>query len=165
MNIYAVDEHLKYFQFLAIYKQRCPENFPTGLWWHIYTILFYANLGMKLLVKGICVFNFRKCCKTIFIEISSHLPSYQHIMRVPVSESSTALVIFNCFKKSAMSSEYVMISYGILICILLITNKVEFLLIYLFAISIFSYVNCLLKYSNLFLFLFFPFFASFLLFY
>lgn len=30
MNIYAVDEHLKYFQFLAIYKQRCPENFPTG---------------------------------------------------------------------------------------------------------------------------------------
>lgn len=100
MNIYAVDEHLKYFQFLAIYKQRCLENFPTCLWWHIYTVLFYANLGMKLLVKGICVFNFRKCCKTIFIGISSHLPSYQHITRVPVSLNPQQHLLFSTVLRS-----------------------------------------------------------------
>lgn len=48
-----------------------------------------------------------------------------------IGESSIALVIFNCFKKSAISSEYAVISYGFLICISLITNKVELLLIHL----------------------------------
>lgn len=103
-----------------------------------------------MLVKGMCIFNLGNVARQFqkgFFPFTLPLTPYESFY---FSVSSPTRGIFNCFKKSTISSGCVMTYHGILICISLITNNVELFLIYLFAIPIFSYVKFLLKYSTLY---------------
>lgn len=56
MTIYNVDGHLKYFQFLATYKDCRPENSPL-ISGDIIVRFCSTQAGMKVLVKGMFLGN------------------------------------------------------------------------------------------------------------